>query len=69
MKDQMKYLVHFFLMQKNNYRYNVDYDIVNLHPTIAPPKKNRSFSLAIEETRKKEYKDPTYNNFDIINGK
>lgn len=54
-------------MQKNNYKYTVDYDIINMHPSYSFSESQKSQSLS-HENRKKEYKDPTYIDFDIING-
>lgn len=53
-------------IQRNNYKHATDYDIITLaHSELLP---TRSLSLA-PETRKKELKDPTYQGYNIINGK
>ncbi len=53
-------------IQRNNYKHATDYDIITLaHSELLP---TRSLSLA-PETRKKELKDPTFQGYNIINGK
>ena len=54
------------LIQKNNYRYNVDYDIINFAPAVALPARLKSPPLPPD--RKKECKEPTYYSFNIIDG-
>lgn len=57
--------------QRNNYKHAADYDIITLaHPSspLPLPPAQRSASLA-PEVRKKEHKDPTFQGYNIINGR
>lgn len=58
---------NFSLIQQHNYKYAPDYDIINLSRSeVLPPELRPSPVL---DPRKKEYHDPSYQNYNIINGK
>jgi hypothetical protein len=57
-------------MQRNNYKHAPDYDIITLvhNSPSSIPSPQRSTSLA-PEVRKKEHRDPTFQGYNIINGR
>lgn len=57
----------FSSIQQHNYKYAPDYDIINLSRSeVLPPELRPSPVL---DPRKKEYHDPSYQDYNIINGK